>query len=284
VLATVVAGLITSRKAARVLSPDARLMGQGVWTTLIWGINAFVFMLIGLQLPSIVAGLSTYSTGSLIWFGSIISATAIAARIVWVFPGAYLPRWLSARIREREADPTPRAVFVVSWAGMRGVVSLAAALGLATDFPQRGLILYLTFCVIVATLIGQGLTLPFLVRRLGLTTGPETASEEARARLAGVEAAMARLDRLTLEYPDHLPLIDQLRAGFDHEATHVWPGGDAPLDESEQELLDHRAIRGAVLLAQREATIRLRDNGVINDQTLRRIERDLDLEALRTGA
>jgi CPA1 family monovalent cation:H+ antiporter len=201
---------------------------------------------------------------------------------VWVYPATYLPRWLSRRIRERDPYPPPRAVFVVAWAGMRGVVSLAAALALAADFPQRDLILFLTFCVIVATLVGQGLSLPWIVRRLGVVApdGPNT--EEAVARRAAVEAAQRRLDELEREYPGHRPLIDQLREQYAHAASHVWDG-NGELDETMQELVDHRAIRDALLDAQRQAVIRLRDDGIINDETLRRVERDLDLEALRSS-
>ena len=283
VLAVVTAGLIMGRRGASVLSPEGRLMGLGVWRTVIWAINAFVFLLIGLQLPAILDDLTTYAPGELIGFGLAISLTVIVTRIVWVFPGTYLPRWLSRSIRDREPRPSPRAVFIVSWAGMRGVVSLAAALALAADFPQRAMILFLTFCVILATLVGQGLTLPWLIRRLGLTASSAVDTEEAHARLAAVEAALGRLDALVLDYPEHRELIDQLRAEFDHEASHVWPhDGEAP-DESEREQIDHRAIRSAVILAEREAVIRLRDDGVINDETLRRIERDLDLEAVRAG-
>ena len=284
-LATVVAGLITGQRAARVLSPDARLLGLGAWRTVIWAINAFVFMLIGLQLPSILAGLSDVPTADLLRYGVIVSVTVIAARFVWVFPATYLPRYLSGRIRDQEPSPPKRAVVILSWAGMRGVVSLAAALGLDPDFPQRSLILFLTFCVILATLVGQGLTLPWLIRRLGVVSNTEAAeTEETHARLAAVEAALGRLESLKSDYPDHLPLIEQLRIDLEHEASHVSPSPDMALDEAESELLDHRAIRNALLLTQREAVIRLRDDGVINDQTLRLIERDLDLEALRAGA
>jgi monovalent cation/hydrogen antiporter len=166
---------------------------------------------------------------------------------------------------------------------MRGVVSLAAALALVADFPERDLILYLTFCVILATLGGQGLTLPWLIRKLKIVAGDAQAVEEAHARLATTEAGLQRLDGLARDYPSHLELIDQIRANFDHDASHVLPDADATPDEAEQERLDHQAIRFAVILAQREAVIHLRDEGVINDETLRRIERDLDLEALRAG-
>ena len=285
VLATVVAGLITGRRAARVLSPDARLMGFGVWQTVIWVINAFVFMLIGLQLPAILRSvLAVYQPLQLLGLGLAVAATVILIRIVWVYPATYLPRFFSARVRERDPYPAPRAVFIVSWAGMRGVVSLAAAFALPADFPARDLILFLTFCVIAATLVGQGLTLPWLIRHLGVLAPAGQDGEEVHARLAAVEAALQRLEELKDDFPDHLPLIDQLREEFEHEAEHVLPSPGAEPDEATRELLDHRAIRNAVLVAQREAVIRLRDAGVINDETLRSIERDLDLEALRAGA
>ena len=287
VLATVTAGLITGRRAARVLSPQARLLGVGAWTTVIFFIHAFVFMLIGLQLPSIVEGLSQYSTGELLWFGVAISLAVIVTRFVWVFPAAYVPRWLSANLRARDPYPPARDIVVVGWAGMRGVVSLAAALALPLTpepFPERPLILYLTFCVIVATLVGQGLTLPWLVRRLGIVAPDGPTEEEVHARLAAIEAGLRRLDELAEEYPTHLPLIEQLRSEFDHEASHVLPHADTPIDESAQEQLDHRRIRESLVAAQREAVIALRDQGVIDDQSLRRIERDLDLEALRVAS
>ena len=285
VLAAVVAGLITGRRAARALSPEGRLLGRGAWQILIWAINAVVFLSIGLQLPAILAGLSATPAEELLRYGAIISLTVIVARFVWVFPETYLPRFLSAKLRARDPYPPARSVVIVSWAGMRGVVSLAAALALAPDFPQRPLILYLTFCVILATLVGQGLTLPFLIRWLGVTAGGDgLEGEETQARVAAVEAGLGRLEELRAEYPDHLPLIDQIRDELEHEAGHVAPGEDMTIDEAQKEALDHRAIRAAILLVQREAVIRLRDDGVINDETLRRIELELDLEAVRTGA
>ena len=202
VLATVVAGLITGRRGARVLSPDARLMGFGVWQTIIWLINASVFMLIGLQLPSILeAVLADHAPEELLRLGLAVSATAIIARIVWVYPATYLPRFFSKSLRARDPYPPARAVFIISWAGMRGVVSLAAAFALPPDFPSRDLILFLTFCVIVATLVGQGLTLPWLIRHLGVLAPAGQDGEEVHARLAAVEAALQRLEELK----DRLP-------------------------------------------------------------------------------
>jgi CPA1 family monovalent cation:H+ antiporter len=284
VLATVVAGLIAGRRAARVLSPSARLMGRGVWDIVIFLINGFAFILIGLQLPVILEHLAPRSASELLGLGAAISLAAILARIAWVFPASYLPRRLSARIRARDPYPPTSTVFVVSWAGMRGAVSLAAALALPREVPERELLIFLTFCVIVATLVGQGLSLPWLIRRLGVVAGTGAATEEAVARLAAVDAAMTRLNGLAEEFPGHLELVDQLRARFSHELGHVPAAVEGPRDASEEELLDHLEIRNAVLAAEREAVIQLRDSGVIGDEVLRRIERDLDLEALRSGA
>jgi monovalent cation/hydrogen antiporter len=284
VLATVVAGLIAGRRAARALSPSARLMGRGVWDIVIFLINGFAFILIGLQLPGILNHLAPRSALELIGLGVAISLTAIVARILWVFPATYLPRRFSLRIRARDPYPPPNAVFVVSWAGMRGAVSLAAALALPRDFPERELVIFLTFCVILATLVGQGLSLPSLIRRLRVVAGAPVETEETTARLAAVDAAMTRLNGLAEEFPGHLELVDQMRARYSHEIGHVPNAVEGPRDESEEELLEHLEIRNAVLAAQREAVIQLRDGGVISDEVLRRIERDLDLEALRSGA
>ena len=283
VLATVTAGLIAGRKAARVLSPAGRLMGQGAWAVVIFLINSFVFMLIGLQLPTVLRGLSAWTAADLVLMGAVVSLIVIVARIVWVFPGTYVPRFLSAKIREREPRPLPRNVFVVAWAGMRGAVSLAAALALPLDFPQRDLITYLAICVIVATLVGQGLTLPWIIRRLGIVAGSGIDREESVARQAAVSAALERLAGLADEFADHLELVEQLRARFEHEADHATPGPEDEPDVAEREQLDHQAIRLAVVAAQREAIIQLRDDGVIGDEALRRVERDLDLEAVRSG-
>jgi CPA1 family monovalent cation:H+ antiporter len=286
VLAVVVAGLIAGRRAARALSPNARLMGRSVWNIVIFMINGLAFMLIGLQLPSIVEHLTAWSWEELLGLGLAVSLTVILARIVWVFPATYIPRLASARLRARDPSPPAAAVFVVSWAGMRGAVSLAAALALPIDpvaFPERDLMIFLAFCVIIATLVGQGLTLPWLVRRLGVVPSTGQGAEETHARLAAVEAAIGRLNELAEQYPGHLELVDQMRARYDHEANHMWPHTEGPRDAVEQEALDHLEIRTAVLDAEREAVIRLRDEGIISDEVLHSIEQDLDLEALRSG-
>ncbi len=285
VLAVVTAGLIAGRRGARVLSPNARLMGTGVWSVVLFMINGFAFLLIGVQLPSILDALTAYPAAQLVGLGLAISLTVIVARIVWVFPATYVPRWVSAKLRARDPTPPVGAIFVISWAGMRGVVSLAAALSLPFDVPDRPLLIYLTLCVILATLVGQGLTLPLIVKRLGVVSGSGIELESRVAREAATDAARERLDRLATEYPDHLELVDNLRAELEHEATHTAEAAeDGDLDAAAQERLEHQEIRLAVVAAQRDAVIRLRDDGVIGDDALRLIERDLDLEAVRAGA
>jgi CPA1 family monovalent cation:H+ antiporter len=172
---------------------------------------------------------------------------------------------------------------------MRGGVSLAAALALPlrTDagaaFPERDLLIFLTFSVILATLVGQGLTLPLVIRGLGIAADGGDEREEAYARATAAEAAVARIDELEREWPGHLELIETLRVQYGHRARdmELHAAGELPLDEAEREILEHRQIRAAVLEAERDALAMLRDAGSIRDEIFRRVERDLDLEALR---
>jgi CPA1 family monovalent cation:H+ antiporter len=212
-----------------------------------------------------------------------VSATVIVVRMIWVFPATYLPRWLIPGLAQRDPSPDPRAVIVLGWAGMRGVVSLAAVLTLPIGaFPFRDLVVFLTFAVILATLVGEGLTLPWLIRRLGIGDDGSVQHEELHAREASNEAALQRLEGLAEEWPGHLELIDQLRARYEHSAEHLehdHAAEGAPTPDQEQ--IEHEQIRRAVIDAQRVAIIDLRDRGVIGDAALRIVERDLDLEELR---
>ncbi|HEX5015656.1 MAG TPA: Na+/H+ antiporter [Candidatus Limnocylindrales bacterium] len=282
VLATVAAGIWVGRHAPREMSSAVRVAGTSAWQVLLFLINGTVFILIGAQLPSVLDALEGYSAGQLILLAVVICTTVIAVRILWVYPGTYVPRALSRSIRLREPYPTPRNVFIVSWAGMRGVVSLAAALALPLEFAQRDLIIFLAFAVILATLVGQGLTLPFLIRHLGIVADTGEAHEEAHARMAVAEAALRRIDELEKEWGGHRELIEALRAQYGHRASHADPHhGDAPLDESEQEMLEHGQIRSAVIDAEREALLEMLERGAVSDEVFRRVERDLDLEELR---
>jgi CPA1 family monovalent cation:H+ antiporter len=282
VLAVVTAGLALGRKAPRILGSDMRVLGSGVWQMLIFILNGLVFILIGLQLPAILDALSTQrSAAELAMLAIPVCTVVILARLAWVFPATYLPRWLIPGLEARDPSPSPRVVVILGWAGMRGVVSLAAALALDDTFPARDLVLFLVFAVIVVTLVGQGLTLPLLIRRLGVGDDGTAAHEELHAREASVDAARERLDGLADEWPGHLELIDQMRARFQHATEHLehdHEGDEQPMD---QEQIEHAAIRQAVIDAQRLAIIDLRDRGVIGDAALRLVERELDLEELR---
>jgi Na+/H+ antiporter len=290
VLSVVTAGIVLGRAAPRVMSSDTRVLSSGAWQMVIFVINGLVFILIGLQLPSIIEALSTdWELGELVLLAMGVSVTVILVRLAWVFLATYLPSLLIPGLDQRDPAPPPRIALIIGWAGMRGVVSLAAALALpltiagGQPFPGRDLVQFLTFSVILATLVGQGLTLPLLIRRLGVGDDGTTDHEEMHAREEANTAALERLEALAVEWSGHLELIDQLRARYQHAAEHLEhehdeEGNEPPVD---QEMVEHAAIRQAVIDAQRLSIIDLRDRGVIGDQALHRVERDLDLEELR---
>src|SRR4051794_1740793 len=283
VLATVVAGLYAGHASNWSLNSAQRVAGEATWSVVLFLLNGVVFILIGLQLPSILADLDQ-PAGELIGVAVAVSLTVIVTRIVWVYPAMYLP-WLIARVRGRAHPPPDAATLtVVAWAGMRGVVSLAAALTLPLEFPGRSLILFLTFAVILATLVVQGLTLAPLIRAVGVVADAGTDDEERTARRTATESAVQAIGELERQWPDHRPLVDQLRTQYEHRLEHIEVDGQGPRNEAEQELLEHRLIRRAVIDAERTAILRLRDDGTIGDEAMRRIERDLDLEELRLEA
>lgn len=292
VLATVTAGLCVGWWAPRIMEPETRLRGRAVWDMVIFLLNGLVFILIGLQLSTILPALASRSLPFLVGLGLLISLVALLVRLGWVFVAAYLPRSLApARHRDGPAPPW-QALVVVGWAGMRGVVSLATALALPLAMPERPLLLFLTFCVILVTLVGQGLSLPWLVRALRVVDDGAGEHQELHARAVATQAAAARIEKLAAEWPTHLPLIDTLRAQYAHRVSHIGAGvtdgagRHELLDDAaaEQELLEHRLIRRAVIDAERSAVLDLRRRGEINDEAWRRLERDLDLEALRMEA
>ena len=230
VVAAVVAGLLLGRGASRSLSSDTRVLGGSTWQILTFLLNGFAFILIGLQLPTVIGGLVGRPVDVLaLQVGAVVLAV-IVARFVWVFPATYLPRWLIPSIRAGDPYPRPATVAVVSWAGLRGVVSLAAALALPVDFPERNLILLLTFAVILATLVGQGLTLPLLLRRFRLSDDGREEREDTLARSTATAAGLEALERLRPKWKDHLPLLDRLESGLRDRDQHL-PTEDEGEDE-----------------------------------------------------
>ena len=288
VIAAVVAGLYLGRKASATMPAYNRLEGRAVWAFVIFVINGLVFVLIGLQLPEVLEALAERPAGELARAAAAVCLTTILVRIAWVFPATYVPRWIVPGLAARDPSPSWRPIAVLSWAGLRGVVSLAAALALpleagnGTPFPARDLILFLTFCVILATLVGQGLTLPWLIERLGLGDDGSVEREETLARREAILSGLAYLDRVGPEpwVPDDL--AQALRQSYEHRLEH-YPASLDPADVDGDHVDTHERLRGELLDAERSALIALRDRGAIGDEALRRVERDLDLAEVRAG-
>jgi monovalent cation/hydrogen antiporter len=248
-------------------------------------LNSLIFILIGLQLPRILADLHEYSWPQLLGYALAVSAAAIAIRMLWVFPGAYLPHLLSARVRRRERRPPWQQVTLVGWCGMRGIVSLAAALALpiatadGAPLPGRELVIFLTFTVIVATLVIQGLSLRLLIRKLKIGADWGSLEEERMARTRIAEAALQALPALAAEHAVAQSLSAEIRAGYEERIAAAHP---AQLILSGEH--DHRSLlRMALLNAERRELIRLWRDQRIGDETLHEIERELDLEESRLG-
>lgn len=285
VLAVVAAGIVFGRSSSITLNPVTRIRALPVWEFAIFLSNGLVFILIGLQLRTVAEGIDGRSSGEILVAALAISATVILIRFVWVYPATYLPR-LIPRVRASEPFPPWQMPAIVSWAGLRGIVSLAAALALPheTDagapFPDRDLIIFLTFAVILATLVGQGLSLEPIVKRLRVTADGGTEREETLARRKMAQAALNRLESLSGESWISHPLATKLRFHYEHQLEHL-PASYDPAELDTDHIADHGRLRREVVHAQRLMVIELRNRNVIGDDALHRIERDLDLEELR---
>ncbi len=206
VLAVVAAGLYLGRKSSQFLSPGVRLQARAVWDLLTFILNGFVFVLIGLQLPSVLAGVSELSTRRLILYGALFSIFLILLRILWTFPGAYVSYFIRRRLlHQSDKRPGARQIFVVGWTGMRGVIALAAAMSLpqtvadGSPFPHRDLIVFLTFCVILVTLVFQGLTLPPLISNVGSRGDFGTPSAKSRKHAGLCSKPLRHVSKTSVE-------------------------------------------------------------------------------------
>ena len=281
VLAAVTAGLVIGGRLGTILTPSSRLLWLTTWKMIGFVLNGFLFVLIGLELPSILEGLGDRPPAEVVGLAALVSVVVVVGRIVWVFASSLLPGSPRRQIARRDPALATRLTFVVSWAGLRGAVSLAAALALPTNFPERDLILFVTFIVILVTLVGQGLTLP-RVLRWARWDGIEPEGDEATlARTAAYRAGLEEIQRARGEWPDHQPLFDRLESGLQDRTRHLATEDADETEERRQERVEHEEIQRGVIGAQRSAVIELRDRGEINDLTLRLIERELDLEELR---
>src|SRR5216117_1606428 len=264
VIATVAAGLYLGHRGSRIMGADARLTGRAVWETITFLLNGFVFLVTGLEVPLLLRSLAPALAMRLVGIGIAVSLVLILVRALWIFGTLVVPQM----IRRRKDAPGPVAnALVLSWAGMRGVVSLAAALALPTNlpaggpFPAREALVIVTLTVIVFTLVGQGLTLPWLIRALRLGADVEVRGHDASARQRLLEAATRRIHELYPVWPGHRPLLDRLRETYEHRAEHVELQREDPASEEDRELIEHREIKRAVIDAEREALLRLRTEG-----------------------
>ena len=289
VLAAVTAGLYIGRLSPEISTGRMRIQGFATWDVLVFVLNATLFLLIGLQLNTILDGLSGYSTGELLGYAALIAGTVIVMRIVWSFTMPYVIRALDRRPRQRERRAGAAFRMVAAWSGMRGAVSLAAALALPLEtdagapLPERNLILFLTFAVILATLVLQGLTLPALIRALRIRDdGADREREELRARLVAARAALDALDGLVEQDWTRDDTIERMRNLYDYRLRRFGArAGKVPDDGYEDRSLSYQRAVQSVIAAQHRAVVDLRNQGEIADDVMRQIERELDLEEER---
>jgi monovalent cation/hydrogen antiporter len=287
VLATVTAGLYISWNGLRLISADTRLQGIFFWDFLIYLVEGMVFLITGLQARAVLAGVGRYSIASLAVSAVIVSAVLIVARFVWTYPATYLPRWLSPSLRRRDPSPPWQTPFVLAFTGVRGIVSLAAALAIplvtagGQPFPDRDLILFLTFAVILVTLVGQGLTLPLVIRALGLANAGRRehhvdATEEFEARRRAVAAASDRLQQLAAGRALPSSVVRPLLAGLTDRLNNLEHRIDGE-DEHRKLVQQYDEIELTLISAERNVVNDLYRDGKLKDEARRRIERELDL-------
>ena len=293
VLAVVTCGLLISRRSVAIFTARARIQVMGAWGALDFILNGVVFVLIGLQLPYVLDGIRGYGRWQLVKYGVAFTALLILLRLLWVFPGAWVALWIRRRWLGQDAPwPGHRSVFVVGWTGMRGVLALAAAisipetLGDGSRFAQRDLIVFLTFTVILVTLVLQGLTLPPLIRALGLAGAAVSRREELEARRSLLEGAVAYLEAGARDEPDEQVVhgYKDLLHRYQHRLAVVCGEcNGSPGQEQQAVERYHRIgqIALAALRAERRVLIQLRDEGRIGDDVMRILEREIDLTEMK---
>jgi len=287
ILAVVAYGLAQGWRSPRLFSDaSARIQALAFWGVLIFVLEALLFVLLGQQLPGIIGELDEYSVADVLFYAVLIYLVVLGARVAFFFTVPFLHPVFDRLFRRRYLRGTWREYLVMSWSGMRGAVSLAAALTVPQVTADRDLVLFLTFAVILATLVLQGLTLPFLIKALGLREDGNAARiAELRARLEGARSALGRLEQICAE--NGLPPESErgMREYYEDRIARYEAGIEAGgmTDEYAESSAAWRSWRRELIEAERDAVIRMRDGGEISPETMRRIERDLDLEESRIG-
>jgi Na+/H+ antiporter len=284
VLAAVTTGIVLGWKAPGISTASMRLQGYAVWEILTFLLNALLFVLIGLQLPLILEGLSGEPAGELLWWCVVISLVVIVTRLLWSQTLVFVIRAIDRRPELISRRSTWQSRMNNGWSGMRGSVSLAAALALHSNFPYRDLILLLTFAVIFSTLVLQGLTLPALIRRLGIPDDGLDAHEELVGRRAAASVALARLDELAEEEWTYDDTVERMRGLYRYRSRRFAAQageGDEDGDGIEHRSLKYQKLLRTVIDAQRGELLRLRNAGEISNEVMHRLERELDLEEER---
>ena len=279
VVAAVTTGIAIGWWAPGMASPAVRQQGFALWSLLTFLLNAILFVLIGLQLPSILDGLSGESPAFLLGIAAAVSGVVIGTRIVWAMVTPLVIRALDRRRSQVARRIGWRQRLVSAWSGMRGAVSLAAALALPPATPQRDLIVFITFAVIFATLVLQGLTLPKLIRVLHIESDDAEQREELRARLVATQAALARIEELGAEDWTRDDTIERMTGLYDYRRRRLKAqAGKIEDDGYEDRSTAYQRLVREVLEAQRAAIVGLRNEGTISNDVMHRIERELDLE------
>jgi monovalent cation/hydrogen antiporter len=290
VLAVVACGLVLGFRAPEIASPESRMQGFGLWSILTFLLNAALFILIGLQLPVIVNGLSGLPAGEVVGYAAAICGAVIAMRFIWIFASTVVIRAVDRRESQRARRASWRVRMVASWSGMRGAVSLAAALALplhthaGAPLPGRALIQFITFALILVTVVGEGLTLPWLIRRLGVVEdGAEEENEEIRARLVIAQAAIERVNELEAEEWTREATIERVRRLYEFRQRRfkIRAGKIEDEDGLEESSLAYQRLMHEIYVSQRSELVRLRNNREISSEVMRRVERELDLEESR---
>jgi Na+/H+ antiporter len=287
VLAAVTVGVYVGWHAPELSSPQQRLQAAAVWEIIVFVLNALLFVLVGLQFPTVLSGLRATSSGMLTAYAAIVASAVIVTRPAWIFVALHLPRLLSRRLRAEISSSHWRDEVVVSWMGMRGAVSLAMALALpsttdvGTPFVGRDLIVFLVFAVILATLLLQGLSLPLLIRSLKLEDDRRADEEEVRARLRVADAAMARLEELLEQEQVSPELANHARQLYASRADRLRSRLEGAADRDDDVAEASSRVLRDLLQAERQALLELRRAGEIDDEVTRRILRDLDIQEIQ---